>query len=97
MSALFVYKFTVPLLAAPGALPWFESVSVPLARLPTTLVLPLTVKFPVSVSENALIPPVELMLLNVGEAGSLGKITFGNCFVVIPGPLISISYFPGAA
>ena len=92
-----MYRFTVPLLAAPGALPWFESVSVPLARFPTTLVLPFTVRFPVNERENALIPPVELKLLNVGEDGSLGKITFGSCFVVIPGPLISISYFPGAA
>ncbi len=69
----------------------------PLAKFPTTLVLPLTVRLPVSESENALIPPVELMLLNVGEEGSLGSTTLGICFVVIPGPLISISYCPGAA
>ena len=87
----------MPLLAAPGAVPWFERFSVPLARLPTTLVLPFTVRLPVNVREKALIPPVELKLLNVGEDGSLGKITFASCFVVIPGPLISISYFPGAA
>ncbi len=64
----------------------------PLARLPTTVVLPLTVRLPLSVNEKALMAP-----LNVGEAGSFGKITLGICLVVMAGPEISISYFPGAA
>ena len=64
----------------------------PLARLPTTVVLPFTVRLPLSVNENALIAPV-----NVGEDGSFGRITLGICLVVIAGPEISISYFPGAA
>jgi hypothetical protein len=58
---------------------------------------PCTVKFPDSVSENAEIPLVVVTVANVGAVGSLGKITFGICFVVIDGPLISISYRPGAA
>jgi len=51
----------------------------------------------VSDKENAEIPLVVVTLVNVGELGSLGKITLGICFVMIPGPLSSIMYRPGAA
>ena len=66
-------------------------------RLPEALTLPVAVRFPVSVRENAVMPLVVLSVAKVGEVGSLGKITLGTCLVVMPGPLISISYFPGAA
>ena len=56
-----------------------------------TEVLPLTVRLPLRFRENAEMP------LKVGEDGSLGKMTLGSCFVVMPGPEISISYLPGAA
>ena len=82
----------MPAPAVPGGVAWLVMESVPLARLPTTVVLPLTVRLPLRFSENALMPPE-----NVGEAGSFGKMTLGICLVVIPGPEISISYFPGAA
>ena len=58
---------------------------------------PCTVKLPASVSENAEIPLVVVTVANVGAVGSLGKITLGICFVTMDGPLISISYRPGAA
>ena len=58
---------------------------------------PLTVKFPASESENAEMPLVVVTVVKVGAVGSLGRITLGICLVVIPGPLISISYRPGAA
>jgi hypothetical protein len=92
-----VYKLTVPVSVAPGADPWFDKFSVPLARLPVTELFPLTVKSPARFNENALIDPVVARLLNVGADGSLGRITLGSCFVVIPGPLNSSSYFPVAA
>ena len=56
-----------------------------------TEVLPFTVRFPLRLRENAEMP------LKVGEEGSFGKMTLGSCFVVMPGPEISISYLPGAA
>ena len=59
--------------------------------VPATDADPLTVRFPVSDKENAEIPLVVVTVVNVGELGSLGRITLGNCLVVIPGPLISIS------
>jgi hypothetical protein len=61
----------------------------PTVSEPTTAVEPLTVRFPVSDSENAEIPLVAVTLVNVGELGSLGKITLGSCLVVMPGPEIS--------
>jgi hypothetical protein len=64
---------------------------------PSTDAEPFTVRFPASVNENAEIPLVVVTVVNVGVLGSLGKITLGSCLVVIPGPLISISYRPGAA
>ena len=57
----------------------------PTVSEPVTAVEPLTVRLPVSESENAEIPLVVVTVVNVGELGSLGKITFGNCIVVIPG------------
>ncbi len=69
----------------------------PTVSVPATDADPPTVKFPVSASENAEIPLVVVTVVKVGVLGSLGKITFGNCLVIIPGPLISISYRPGAA
>ena len=42
-------------------------------------------------------PLVVVTLVKVGVLGSLGRMTLGICLVVIPGPLISIMYFPGAA
>ena len=64
----------------------------PLARLPTTVLLPHTVRLPFKLSEKAV-----MASLNVGEEGSLGRMTLGSCFAVMPGPEISISHFPGAA
>lgn len=87
----------VPAPGAPGGVPTLVKFKALLARLPTTVVLPLTVRLPVRFREKALIPPVEEMLLKVGAEGSLGRITLGICLVTIPGPLISSSYLPGAA
>src|ERR1043165_9901213 len=97
LSEDFVYRFTLPVLAVPGGALWLVRLRVPLARLPRTMVLPFTVRLPVRFSENALMGPVEETLLNVGEEGSLGRMTLGICLVVIAGPLTSIMYLPGAA
>jgi hypothetical protein len=64
---------------------------------PVTAADPFTVRLPLSVSEKAEMPLVEVTVVKVGVLGSFGRITLGSCLVVIDGPLISISYRPGAA
>jgi hypothetical protein len=53
--------------------------------------LPLTVRLPPSDSDKALMPLVVESVVNVGVLGSFGKITLGNCSVVMLAPEISIS------
>ena len=58
---------------------------------PVTAAEPVTVRLPLSESENAEMPLVDVTVANVGALGSFGMITLGICLVVIAGPLISIS------
>ena len=69
----------------------------PPASEPATLAFPVTLRLPVRFRENALMAPVLETLEKFGAVGSLGRMTFGICRVVMPGPEISISYLPGAA
>ena len=54
--------------------------------VPATETFPLTARFPASESEKAEMPLVVVTDVNVGEEGSLGRITSGKMRVVMPGP-----------
>jgi len=81
-------KIDVPELADPGGCFDSRGSAVPLARLPTTVVLPFTVSVAAERQRKALTAPV-----NVGEAGIVGRITLGICLVVMAGRRIRPRYF----